>query len=139
METTNRKVPIDFSNSTVNHLIEIRKWTYFFSVLGLFFMLVCVILIPVLLITSIISKTHFPLFTSVLPLIGMALIYFFPIYFLFKFSTNSKRAIESSDGQSLEVSFKFLKFHYRFMGIFVIAVIILYIILGILSSLGVGH
>ncbi|MRX67869.1 hypothetical protein SAMN06265349_105246 [Flavobacterium resistens] len=37
---------------------------------------------------------------------------FFPLYFLFKFSASLKMALECDDSDSLEMSFKYLKFHY---------------------------
>jgi hypothetical protein len=134
METTSQKLPIELNNLTISHLDETRKWTLFFSILGFIFMGLCIIIVPILLITSQISNASFS-FLTVFPLILVAIIYFFPIYYLLKFSINSKKAIDTLDSQCLEVSFKFLKLHYRFMGIFTIAIIILYIILGLVFVL----
>jgi hypothetical protein len=61
----------------------------------------------------------------------ITLIYFFPIYFLLMFSINSKKAINDSDGNHLQKAFKYLKFHYRFMGIFLIIMLCIYVILGV--------
>ena len=128
-------MPIEFNNLTVSHLNETRKWTLFFSILGFIFMGLCLIIVPIILITSKISNSSFPTWATTLPLIFLSLIYFFPVYYLFKFSVHSKKAIDTSDSHCLEVSFKFLKLHYRFMGIFTIAIIILYIILGVVFVL----
>ncbi len=131
MESNNQKASIEFNPSSISHLNETRKWTLFLSILGFIFIGLGVVLIPILIISSSINNSSIPGFATTIPLILMAIIYFFPIYYLLKFSNNSKKAIDNSDSQYLETSFKFLKLHYRFMGIFVIVILCLYMIIGI--------
>ncbi|PID67582.1 MAG: hypothetical protein CR968_05930 [Flavobacteriia bacterium] len=68
----------------------------------------------------------------------IALIYFFPLYFLFKFSTNIKQAIETNDEQVLTESFNFLKRHYKYVGIMMIIVLGIYVLMFLLVMLGMG-
>ena len=48
----------------------------------------------------------------------MALLYFFPVMYLFKFSTKLKEALESNNSQVLSESFTNLKSHYKFSILF---------------------
>ncbi len=64
-------------------------------------------------------------------------IYFFPIYYLFKFSTNMKEALLHSNEENIDEAFINLKSHYKFMGIFTIVFISIYLLLG-LGALFVG-
>src|SRR5688572_23259299 len=47
----------------------------------------------------------------------LGLLYFFPIYYLFKFSTNLKAALISRNNQLLDSAFENLKSHYKYIGI----------------------
>lgn len=58
----------------------------------------------------------------------LAIVYFFPIYYLFKFSINIKQAIDSGSNTSMQEGFSFLAKQYKFMGIITIVVISLYIL-----------
>jgi hypothetical protein len=56
----------------------------------------------------------------------LVLIYFFPIYYLFKFSAEARAALRLKDEAFLNNAMKFLKMHYRFMGILLIIVLAIY-------------
>lgn len=61
-------------------------------------------------------------------------IYFFPIYFLYQFGTNTRRALDDNNQPALTEALRFLRSHYRFLGIAAIVVLALYglMILGVL-------
>ena len=52
--------------------------------------------------------------------------YTIPIYFLYKFSTQLKKALQTDDQQSLSNSFSFLKKHYKFIGVLTAIIIGIY-------------
>ncbi|MBL7472101.1 hypothetical protein [Robertkochia sediminum] len=56
----------------------------------------------------------------------IALIYFFPVHYLYKFSSSMKRALADHDTQFLESGFDFLRKHYKFMGILTAVALIIY-------------
>jgi len=104
----------------------------FISTLGFIFAGLCIFIIPFVLISAI-SGSSWTQIATVIPLLFVAVIYFFPIYFLFKFSSLSKTAIESNNNESLETAFRYLKLHYRFMGIFVIVILGIYLLIGLFA------
>ena len=61
--------------------------------------------------------------------IVIAIFYFFPIYYLFKYAQNTKMALQSSDSDLLANGLGYLKSHHKFMGITAIVIISLYILI----------
>lgn len=61
--------------------------------------------------------------------IVIAALYFFPIYYLYKYATGTKRALESSNSEVLSDALVNLKSHHKFLGITAIVVISLYIVI----------
>ena len=66
----------------------------------------------------------------------IALIYFFPISYLFKFAKKMKNALKSSDNTELTSAFSNLKSHYKFIGIFTIIILSLYVLIFIIGIAG---
>jgi heme/copper-type cytochrome/quinol oxidase subunit 2 len=58
-----------------------------------------------------------------------AVIYFFPLLYLLRFSTYTKNAIANLDGNLLTLGLKNLKMYWKYIGILIIVVISLYILL----------
>ncbi|MCF6128760.1 hypothetical protein L1S35_03695 [Flavobacterium sp. AS60] len=61
--------------------------------------------------------------------IVIAALYFFPIYYLYKYATGTKRALESSNSEVLSDALVNLKSHHKFLGITTIVIISLYILI----------
>jgi hypothetical protein len=121
--------PIEFGTGSINHLAEIRKWTMLFSILGFIVIGFSILAMPAMIIPRMaLGKS----IVTALPLMGVGIIYVFPVYFLLKFSLSSGKAISFSDKKYLEDSFRFLKYHYRSMGIVFGIMIIVYVIAGII-------
>jgi hypothetical protein len=108
-----------------------RKWTLFLSVLGFvfigFMLLMSVFFMSFFQGTGLPHElpTSLPMF-SLIPMLIIMVIYFFPIFFLFQFSRFSKIAVANRDEASLAQAFKFLKLHYQFMGVLAIIGIAIY-------------
>lgn len=60
--------------------------------------------------------------------LAIGVLYIFPIYYLNKFATNIKSAIQSNDNLKLNEAFGFLKSHYKFMAIFMLVFIAIYLL-----------
>lgn len=119
---------ITFDSICIQHLKSARKWTKFLSLLGFMFIGFAVIVI------GLVSMQFFGGSSGILAIVPMtflALIYFFPIYYLWQFSTHSKAAIVDKDTESLGKAMMFLKRHYMFMGILLIIMIVCYLFAGI--------
>lgn len=59
----------------------------------------------------------------------MAALYFFPIYYLYKFGEKMGDSMRSSSSMSMESAFENLKSHYKFMGIFMIVILSIYVLI----------
>lgn len=66
----------------------------------------------------------------------MAVLYFFPVYYLFQFSSKMKAALAQQSAELLQQAFQNLKSHYKFMGIFMIVILAFYAI--VLAFVGLG-
>ncbi len=64
-------------------------------------------------------------------------VYFFPIYYLLQFANKAKEALNTRNTQSLTESMRYLKGHYKFIGIATIVMFALYPIL-MIAMLGFG-
>ena len=65
----------------------------------------------------------------------MALIYVFPVLYLYRFATKMKMALNSNDQEYLSSSFQNLKSCYKFMGILMIVMLSIY---GVMIVIGIG-
>ena len=63
----------------------------------------------------------------------LALLYFFPCLFLFRFAKQMKAALATNEQESLNASFQNLKAMFRFVGILTIIIIALYGLIFIIS------
>lgn len=128
-------------------LKETAKWAYFLSIVG--FVGVGILVLFALFFGTIFSKlssfggnsTPMPMmaggFITVLYLV-IAVIYFFPVYYLFQFSSKLKIAFNNTDNEQLTASFENLKSHYKFMGICAIVMISLYGVVFLFSLIGLA-
>ncbi|WP_334058423.1 DUF5362 family protein [Polaribacter sp. P097] len=66
----------------------------------------------------------------------MALLYIFPVYYLFQFSNKLKKALASKNDEVLANAFEMLKSHYKYIGVLFIIVISLNILSVIAVALG---
>jgi hypothetical protein len=133
---------IELEGATLLHLNEIRKWTQFLSILG--FVAVGLLLfigVIMLVTTSLRSTFQFDQFGILGPWIGIfyilfAGIYFFPVFYLYKFSKYAQHSLMqiSSGGSSNELmahAVGYLKKHFRYIGIFTIVILAVYLVAAI--------
>ncbi len=134
-QNSNReKIDLIISPSAISHLLEAAKWARFLSIIGFIFVgFMIIVALSIGFIFSLIPanvQQTIPVSTSLISLfyLGMTVVYFFPILFLFNFSRKTIRAIKHKNGVSIENAMKNLKRHYKFIGILTILAITLYII-----------
>ena len=136
METDiyDKKVEVPFE--TMKLINETRKWTLFLSILG--FIGVGILAVLGFSIGPIIAKysgyslgSTFPSFLFGFIYLIIAVIFFFPVYFLYKFSVFAKRAFKSFELGDLHLAVKNLRTHYQIIGVIAIISVGLYIIIGI--------
>lgn len=123
---------IELSKYTIYQLKEIGNWTKFLGIAGFIFIGLLVIL--AFFLGSFMSKinpaTQVPSFVFTFIYLMMALVYFFPILFLFKFSMNLRRSLSSNDPAQMDSAFSNLNAHYKYIGILAIIILVIYGLFG---------
>ena len=124
-------------------LKETAKWTKFLAILGFVGIGLMVLgsLVMLFAPSSLMSNGDFPfggkIFMMLLYL-AFAVLYYFPISYLYQFSENTKKAIENNDNNAIRDAFEFLKSHYKFIGILTIIMLSLYAIIIFIGLIGAG-
>lgn len=143
---------INVDQTAKSHLAEAAKWAKFLSIMGFIF---CgfIVLIGLFFGTfmSMFSSRYgennpyndFPASTGfgasmAVLYIVIALIYFFPCLFLFRFSVKMKAALASNDQEVLNTSFQNLKASFRYVGIIMIVMLAFWALALIIGVLGVA-
>ncbi len=126
-------------------LRETAKWAYFLSIIGY-------IGLAFLVIIALFAGTIFSTmgnvgagmnafgamgatFITVLYLV-LAIIYFFPVYYLNKFASNLKAAFKENNTELLTNSLGYLKSHYKYIGIFTLVFVVLYALIIVFAIIG---
>ena len=114
-----------------NYTQETSKWTNFLAIMGFSFIGLMIVLgffIGSIFSEMVENQPNMPFSGTVLGFIYlmMGLIYFFPVLYLYKFSTFTKKALMHHNTNDLNEAFKNLKSHYRFMGIITIVILSVY-------------
>ena len=114
------------------YLNETGKWSKFLAVIGFCF-------IGLIVVIGLFAGTIFGAVGAALPYSGfmisviyivMGLLYFFPVYYLFKFSAEIRTALISKNAKDLESALENLKSHYKYIGIMMIIVLSIYVLIG---------
>src|ERR1700737_1270874 len=134
------------------HLAEAARWARFLSIVG-FIMCAFIVLFGIL------AGTGMTVFTSrygggqdmnmpgsmaalgavmAVVYIIVAIIYFFPYLFLFRFAGDLKNALASNDQNTLNTSFQNLKKTFRYVGILTIIALAFCIIAFLITIVSVG-
>jgi hypothetical protein len=144
MEEQNK---IELNELAMDSLRTSAKWSTFLAIIGFIaigFMLIAALVVGMTLntITSHPSiegmegmqemQNMNPVFgiMKYLPLlyILIAVIYFFPVYYLFKYASGMKKALNFRNSEMVADALTYLKSHHKFLGIMTIVVISLYIL-----------
>ena len=127
---------LDVNEDIRSFLKDTSKWTSFISIIG--FVGIGLMVIGGILVGFFSGLSEIPENTAYgvgySAGVGMfyliiALVYFFPILYLFKFSKKMKSALALNNNEDFKMAFLNLKSHYKFMGIFINVIITLYILI----------
>jgi hypothetical protein len=133
MEDTAEIKKIEIEQDTLKDLNITRKWTMFLAILGF-------IGIGIIVIVGLFAGVFLSVFKTSAGKLGIseglifafvvlsAVIYFFPVLYLFMFSTQISNAVKTLDKLELKKAFKNLKRYYVYIGILIIVVIVIYIV-----------
>jgi hypothetical protein len=126
-----RKIEID--QKTLKNINSIRKWTMFLSIIG-FIVLGLIIVLGLLAGTFLTvfntAKTGTGFSESILffLLMLLAIVYFFPGIFLFRFSKHAAIAVHNIDAQEFYKAIRNLRFYFTFVGVLIIFNLMIYIV-----------
>lgn len=132
MQRSHENSKIEIGQETLNKLNAIRKWTMFLAILGFIFL-------GLLIVIGIITGTFLSAFNSgektlgipesllFVPILLMAVIFFFPVLFLFRFSKHTAMAIQFLDKQELHKAVRDLKSYFVYLGALIIVVLSVYV------------
>ncbi|MBP4140081.1 MULTISPECIES: DUF5362 family protein [Flavobacterium] len=139
------KFELQLDESAKNFLKETAKWAYFLGIMGF-------VGIAFIVVIAIFAGAIFSTMSNTVPGMGamggsfgaiisvvyilIAIVYFFPVYYLFKFGSNTKTAFRENDSEALTVSLGYLKSHFKFLGIFTISILVLYGLILVFAVLG---
>lgn len=139
-ETTTSEKSLTFNSDINQYLIETTKWTKFLSILGFVVWGLCVLFFSFSTLTTIGKGHGSPVLVSILGILLIGIIIwlsFYPIHYLFKFSSDTKQAILSNNQSQLVDGFEKLKSYFKFIGICTIVCIACWVV-GIIIALGVS-
>lgn len=133
---------LTLTKASKNFLRETARWAKFLAIIGF-------ILIGLMLVFAMFATTIFDMAAKMQPgvpeylgltmtivYLVLAIIYFFPVYYLLQFSLKMKKALTSKNDETLAKAFEMIKSHYKFLGVFTIITISLYVLLFIVSAFG---
>lgn len=143
MENTQEIRKIEIDQNTLKHLNTLRKWTMFHAILGF-------IVLGLFIVIGVIAGTFLSAFSTVktgseitdlsilIIILFLSVAYFFPVFFLFRFSKYSAHAIHTLSKEYLHRAIKNLKAYFIYLGVIIILFILLYVVVLIVSGISLG-
>ncbi|WP_100615902.1 DUF5362 family protein [Confluentibacter citreus] len=134
---------LEVSSDVKGFLKEIATWSYFLSIVGFIgigFMVLFGVFFGAILGSSMggmnpYENLGFSVGYFGFIYVAIALVYFFPVYYLFNFSKKMKRALNANDNNDFKSAFSNLKSHYKFIAIFAIVIISMYVLIFAFAAL----
>ena len=139
METPLENRKIEIEQETLKHLNTTRKWAMFLAIIGF-------IILGLIVIVGLIAGTFLTAFNSggkdlgipeslmFVPILLLAVIYFFPVLFLFRFSKHTSHAVQTLDKLEFHKAIKNLKSFFVYIGVLIIIILSLYIVVLIVAG-----
>jgi hypothetical protein len=150
MENSLENKKVEIGQEALGYLDTTRKWTMFFAILGFVFL-------GLMLVMGVVAGSFIRGFTSgmsgvsgmegaegmgtvkaaggfasvmmFIVMLIMAVIYFFPLFYLLKFSTHAKKAVATCDSNEMTLAFKNIKSYWKYIGILIIILLAVYLII----------
>lgn len=127
-------------------IVSSCKWAKFLAIVGFVMIGLMVLMLLMMLLGVAVAGMALPgmgaagtgaMIAGVIVSLVILLIYFFPIFLLYRYASRGLKAVETDDGVLMTESFLNLKRYFKFVGIFTISVILLYI-LALIIGFAVG-
>ncbi|WP_293894310.1 DUF5362 family protein [Flavobacterium sp.] len=139
---------LSLNDLAIGALRESAKWCLFLSIVGFIFIALMVVIgaFTAVMMSAIPTDPYGgamgPMaanpFNAIKGYLGvfyilLALLYFFPVYYLYKYANGTKQALESGNNDVLSNALVNLKSHHKFLGIMTIIMIAIYILIFIVG------
>jgi hypothetical protein len=135
---------IDHQSSSYLH--EASRWAKFLAIVGFIF---CGLLALIALFAGSFlgkfmdsfgsaSSAYFGGAFVTIIYFGLALLYFFPCLYLYRFGSRAQTALRANDNEQMTSSFRSLKSCFRFLGILTIIVLSFYVLVIIIGIIVAG-
>jgi hypothetical protein len=130
---------MELNNTMRAHLDATRKWAMFLAIVGFVMMSLLVVFgfsfgAIMRTFSGDAQIPGFPGFMVGIVYLFIAVIYFFPLLYLFRFARLAKKGIHEYDRISMESAFSNLRAHYTYIGILMAITIGLYVIGGVIFA-----
>lgn len=127
------KQTIIVDDKTKNYLSETIKWGKFLAIIGYVGIgLLALIGIALIIFFAFFNNTSIIDYTWLamgIVYLAMAVVLYFPVTFLYKFSLQMKQGLQQSEQESVTSAFENLKSLFKFVGIYVIVLLCIYALL----------
>lgn len=139
MENTRESAKIEIGQDTIKNLNTLRKWTMFLAVSGFIFL-------GLIIILGLMTGTFLTAFNQsdkisgipdlllIAAFIGVTVINFFPVLFLFRFSKHLSVAVSTLDNIAMHKAIRDIKRFFVYTGILLIIIISVYVATLILAG-----
>lgn len=139
MENHQEQAGLEIGDETLKHLNTLRKWTMFLAVSGFIFLgiIIALGLITGTFLSAFNHSDKMPGLSDALVLAGfiaLALLTFFPVFFLFRFSKHASNALTTRDRKNMHKAIKSLKRFFIYIGILLIVSAAIYLFSLILAG-----
>jgi len=130
------KSSFGITETSRQNLMETAKWAQFLAILG--FVGLGLMIVGALFMMSMSSQMQsmgmrgnqgVPFGLVAFIYVVMAVLFFFPMFYLFKFAVTMKDALGSSSPITFDEATGFLKSHYKFNGIMAIIILSIYVLI----------
>lgn len=135
---------LQLTDAAKGFLKETGKWATFLSIIGFIFLGLFVLLaLAMFTMGSSMIATMSPQMSGMGAAAGIiylliALLYFFPIWYLYKFGSNIKQAFAHNNTEQMTIALESLKSHYKFVGILMIIMLSFYVLSLLLVVAGIA-
>jgi hypothetical protein len=130
LETSQTVNPVTINSEMKTYLAETARWGKFLAIMGYigvgFLVLAGIIVMIVLSVADGITDVNFPVGIFGIIYIALAVVYYFPVHYLHRFSSSMKQGMTADNEQHVLRGFENLKSLFRFLGILTIVVLSIY-------------
>ncbi|MBL7698654.1 MAG: hypothetical protein JNK79_10855 [Chitinophagaceae bacterium] len=129
-----------------SYLNDAAKWAKFLAIIGFIF---CILIVLAGLFAGSMMGALYPSLGGGAAAAGagffafffivLALVYFFPCLYLYRFASQVQSAIRSNEQTKLQNSLKNLRAHYRYVGILMIIMLVFYVFAFFFQILGAAY